>query len=201
MIHIKIPLRSHCPKTLVQAYSLARNYDTIIQKKPMSDSFKWNLRSSYPRRTTSAFQKKDPTDDKQTTANRWEKGKCYKCQEPWVPGHSRVCKFKNQIHLIAIKDDGQGDSDTEEPQPDTRIANDDNSLELEISMQALSGTSSKAQTFPLFVYIGIAKLLALIDSGSTITFLDPSVINKVHIAVTNHSPLKVTVANGSILWT
>jgi hypothetical protein len=68
-------------------------------------------------------------------------------------------------------------------------------------MHVLSGTSSKAQTFPLFVYIGTTKLLALIDSGSTTTFLDPSVIDRVHIPVKNHSPLKVTVANGNILWT
>jgi hypothetical protein len=68
-------------------------------------------------------------------------------------------------------------------------------------MHALSGTSSKAQTFPLFVFIGTTKLQAFIDRGSTTTFLDPSVIDRVHIPVTNHPPLKVTVANGNILWT
>jgi hypothetical protein len=48
---------------------------------------------------------------------------------PWVPGHNRVCKFKNHIHLIAIEDDGNGDSDTEEPRPDTQTTSDDNSPE------------------------------------------------------------------------
>jgi hypothetical protein len=40
--HIKIPLRSHCPRTLVQAYSLARNYDIAPQKRSIFDSFRWN---------------------------------------------------------------------------------------------------------------------------------------------------------------
>jgi hypothetical protein len=128
--HIKIPLRSHNPRTLVQAYSLARNYDITIQKKHISKSLRWNSKPPYAGRTTSVFQNKDPPDDKQNTANKWEKGKCYKCQEPWVTGHNRVCKFKSRIHLIAIEDDGNGDSDTEDPQPDTQTTSDDNSLEL-----------------------------------------------------------------------
>jgi hypothetical protein len=195
--HIKIPLRSHCPKSLVQAYSLARNYDTTSQKKPIYDSSRWTSRASYPGKPISAPQKKDPTDEKQPTANKWEEGKCYKCQEPWITSHGRVCKFRNQIHLIAIEDDDQEHSDTEELQHDTQTITDDTNPQLQISMHALSGTSSKA----LFVYIGSTKLLALIDSGSTTTFLDPSVIDRIHITITNHPPLKVTVANGSILWT
>jgi hypothetical protein len=65
----------------------------------------------------------------------------------------------------------------------------------------LSGTSSHAQTFPLFIHIGNLKLVALVDTRSTSSFIDPTVIAKSSIQVTNHDPLKVTMANGNILWT
>jgi hypothetical protein len=68
-------------------------------------------------------------------------------------------------------------------------------------MHALAGTSSNAKTFPLFLPINNIKALALIDSGSTTTFLDPSVITRTSLPITNHTPVKVTVANGGILWT
>jgi hypothetical protein len=51
------------------------------------------------------------------------------------------------------------------------------------------------------VIIGSLKLVALIDSGSSATFMDPSVIVKANLLVQNHDPIKVIVANGNTLWT
>jgi hypothetical protein len=59
----------------------------------------------------------------------------------------------------------------------------------------------KQKTFPLFVYIGNVKLVALLDSDSTTTFIDPSVVLRTNLPVINHKPIKVTVANGNTLWT
>jgi hypothetical protein len=53
----------------------------------------------------------------------------------------------------------------------------------------------------LFIHIGNLKLVALVDTRSTSSFIDPAVIAKSSIQVTNHDPLKVTMANGNILWT
>jgi hypothetical protein len=133
--------------------------------------------------------------------SRWEKGKCFKCQEPWVPGHSKVCKFKNQVHLISIQDE-----DTSEEEGTGIVQTDEPSAteegpELQISLHALLGTSSHAKTFPLFIHMGTQKLVALVDTGSIASFIDPSVIEKSTIQIDNHDPLKVTVSNGNILWT
>jgi hypothetical protein len=49
--------------------------------------------------------------------------------------------------------------------------------------------------------MGNQKLVALVDTGSTTSFMDPSVVEKSDIKVNNHDPLKVTVANENILWT
>jgi hypothetical protein len=159
---------------------------------------KWPNKSYQPRIQPSAT-KKDSSEEKQLVTTRWEKGKCFKCQEPWVPGHNRVYKFRNQIHLIVVEDD---DGTTQE-MTDHSDTNETQEIEpkLQISMHALSRTCSKAQTFPLFVYMGDVKVVSLIDSGSTTTFLDPSVIVKVGLSVGYTTPEKVTVANGGTLWT
>jgi hypothetical protein len=73
--HIKIPLRSHCPRTLVQAYSLTRNYDTAPQKRSTFDSFRLNSRPPYPLKLNQNSTKKDNTNEKQTTSSKWEKRK------------------------------------------------------------------------------------------------------------------------------
>jgi hypothetical protein len=85
-------------------------------------------------------------------------------------------------------------SDNEEDgQINPENGNDEqDSPELQISMHALSSTVSQAKTFPLFITIGTTKLVALIDSGSTATFMDPSVIVRTNLLVVNHNPVKVT---------
>jgi hypothetical protein len=30
-------------------------------------------------------------------------GKCFKCREPWVPGHTKVCKGKQLYFIILIE--------------------------------------------------------------------------------------------------
>jgi ribosome-associated protein YbcJ (S4-like RNA binding protein) len=57
---------------------------------------------------------------------------------------------------------------------------------LQISMHAIPGTASTAKIFTLFVTIGSLKLVALIDSGSSATFIDPSIIVKANLHVQNH---------------
>jgi hypothetical protein len=199
--HIKIPLRSHNPSNLVQAYALARNYEAYQHRRNKSDNSRSGYRFNYQSKLTTTLVKKEDTEPKEAPATRWEKGKCFKCQEPWVLGHNRVYKFRNQVHLIAIQDE---DTSNREVEPQTDQGNtqeDDLDQQLQISMHAISSTVSAAKTFPLFVTIGTMKLVALIDSGSSTRFMDPSVVVKGNLLVHNHDPIKVTVANGNILWT
>jgi hypothetical protein len=143
--------------------------------------------------------KKDSSEDKLPATNRCEKGRCFKCQELWVPGHNKTHKFRSQIQLIAIEGDNTMLQETTE-QTET-IEDHPEEPELQISMHALSGTCSRAQTFPLFVQSHGIKLVALVDSGSTTSFLDPSVILKARLILGPSKPEKVTVANGGTLWT
>jgi hypothetical protein len=198
MDYIKVHLKSHNPATLVQAYTLARNYESNWQKRSLHDSGRWPNKAYLPRALPTTA-KKDSSEDKLPATNRWEKGRCFKCQELWVPGHNKTHKFRNQIQLIAIEGDNTMLQETTE-QTET-IEDQPEEPELQISMHALSETCSRAQTFPLFVQSHGIKLVALVDSGSTTSFLDPSVILKARLILGPSKPKKVTVANGGTLWT
>lgn len=135
--------------------------------------------------------------------DKWGGRKCFKCQEPWVPGHNAVCKFKKQIHLIIIDDD---EEDNEEQMggefstpPSSPEHKKDEERELQISMHAISGTSSKASTFTLKVKIGGYYATALIDSGSTTTFITPKVALKDANKIINDSPIQIAIANEGVL--
>jgi hypothetical protein len=62
--HIKVPLRSHNTSSLVQAYALARNYETYNQRKPGTKYSKWGYKPSYQPRAVSAIAKKEEGDSK-----------------------------------------------------------------------------------------------------------------------------------------
>jgi hypothetical protein len=66
-----------------------------------------------------------------------EKGKCFKCQEPWIPGHNKTSKFRNQVHLISLQDDNSSDEDNTDKvsTEEATLATED--PELHISMQAI----------------------------------------------------------------
>jgi hypothetical protein len=171
-----------------------------MQKRSPANYSRWDSKGTTPFKNF-APKKNDKQEEKSKTASRWAKGKCFKCQEPWIPGHNKTCKFRNQVHLISIQDDNFSDEDNTD-----RVSSDEATLatedpELQISMHAISGTSSHAKTFPLFLHIGTHKMVALVDTGSTTSFIDPSSIEKVDITVANHDPVQVTAANGNILWT
>jgi hypothetical protein len=99
--HIKVPLRSYALVNLVQVYALAKNYEHTSQRRNTSNSYRWSSKGTTLTKNL-VTEKNEKPDDKIKSTSRWEKEKCFKCQEPWVPGHNKVCKFKNQVHLISI---------------------------------------------------------------------------------------------------
>lgn len=91
---------------------------------------------------------------------------CYKCREPWFPGHKKVCKLanKNQIlalqaaqadtkELVYITEESDSEEETEQQQP------------LQLSMHALNGIKSTKSAFTLSVTVGDCIATALVDSS------------------------------------
>ena len=72
---------------------------------------------------------------------------------------------------------------------------------LQISMHALMGIkSSKKLSFTVTVMLGNTPATALIDSGSTATFIAPKIAHLANYALTPTRKRKVVVANGETLW-
>jgi hypothetical protein len=78
---------------------------------------------------------------------------CYKCKEPWFPGQKKVCTMatKNQVlslqvvhddrkNVIFITEISDSEDDQEEAEP-----------ELQLSMHALCGMKSAADTFTVSI--------------------------------------------------
>lgn len=135
------------------------------------------------------------------TKNSWDRNKCFKCHEHWIPGHRKVCKFKDQVQLITIAPDMELEEETTHTAELQQMTIGDIDQELHISMHALSGIVTEGQTFPLFLQFGKVRACAQVDTGNSSTFIDPSIISKAAFQVQNHKPRKVTVANGQVLWT
>jgi hypothetical protein len=117
-----------------------------------------------------------------------------------MPRHNKVCKLKTQLHLIAIEECDTSDTKGEEHSGPNPAYEEDKSPELQISLHAILGTISAIKTFPLFINIDNMKLVALTDSGSSASFMDPSLIIRTSLPLENHEPVKVTMANGNVLW-
>lgn len=67
-------------------------------------------------------------------------------------------------------------------------------------MLVVQGTSSACKTFTLILEVGGVKATALVDSGSTATFASPQFVINAQYAITNHTAVKIMIADGAILW-
>jgi hypothetical protein len=64
-----------------------------------------------------------------------------------------------------------------------------------ISSHAVNGTRSAA-TFSLLVHMGGRKAVALVDSGSTYSFIDCTIVSRTNCNIISTANLSVSVAGG-----
>ena len=114
--------------------------------------------------------------------HRRQEGLCFKCGEKYYRGHQ--CR-KQLLFLEGEEEDGQEEEDTLQP------LEEDNG---EISLHAMKGwTNSKI--IKVEGKMGGSKLMVLIDSGSTHSFLDEGTARRMKCPLVPTQPLTVTVAN------
>lgn len=110
-------------------------------------------------------------------AERRRLGLCYNCNEPYSHGHNRVCR---RIFYI----DG------------VELAEDDESGEAPVfSLHAVAGVVISS-TIQLRVRVGAADLTALVDTGSTHSFIGEAAAQRAGLPVETHPRMTATVANG-----
>jgi hypothetical protein len=125
--------------------------------------------------TRSRFRSLSPEE----MADKRKKGECYFCPEKFTPDHK--CTMKG-VYLMELTE--------EDP---TDLVDD-----LGISFHALTGLSS-ANTMQLMITIARTELRALVDSGSTHTFIHDAVVHSLGLDIVHQPGLSVKVANGERL--
>lgn len=148
--HIQYPLQCHQPATLTLSYWYAKRLE---QANPSYKKFSALPNQSKLQKPWQKDKEKEKETNNQTIAELRAAGKCFKCREPWVPGHTKVCKGKQLLAVILVEN--------AEGQEEVAVVEDGNSSEeaefhdaqqmatLQISMHALCGTPSQASTFTL----------------------------------------------------
>lgn len=129
---------------------------------------------------------------------------CYKCREPWVPGHRQVCRMsqKAQIQALQALEEGMPETIFVTDFADPDLENIDQLPEeaiLQVSMHAAMGIGAVRNTFILTVKVGNISATALVDSGST-TFVSPEMAAKLKVQLRPTNKIKVAVASGEVLW-
>uniref|UniRef100_A0A0A9AN26 Retrotransposon gag domain-containing protein n=1 Tax=Arundo donax TaxID=35708 RepID=A0A0A9AN26_ARUDO len=223
---IKHYLKPHKPTTLAEAYWKAKDLEKgILAKKSLMPQSAPTNKPPYmfptvakpqtphmlpappavPVAMGQAHQHQDQGNaQRQLFQRAREQGKCWGCQEPWTPQHKQVCKFCRAVNAMALSPENwlavEQEMDEENAQqfhsaPGSPVNEQPNIMM--IFAQAAEGISSTT-TFSLIVYIG-GKRVALIDSGSTDTFMDSVFANKTSCSIITTNPQKVKVAGGGFL--
>jgi hypothetical protein len=113
-------------------------------------------------------------------AAKRERKECYNCAEKFSREHLKVCPVKG-VFLLQLDN--------------VRFSDEDKTEDPWISLNAITGISP-AKTLQLSVRVAGATLGALIDSGSTHSFILASVARRLLLQPTPRPGLNVMVANG-----
>ena len=122
-------------------------------------------------------------------AERRRQGLCFNCNEPYTRGHNRFCKRLFFVDGVEV-DDAVDASEaahaaTEAPGAEAPC----------YSLHAVAGVPV-ADTIQITVSVGAASLLALLDSGSTHSFIGEDAARRTGLPIQDRPRLTATVANG-----
>jgi len=114
-------------------------------------------------------------------AQRRLEGLCFYCPEKFSKEHAKVCSGKG-IYYLELGDDDASDDGT---------ADDD----IIVSVNAVTGIRTSS-TLQLCATIGGTVMIALIDSGSTHSFISDASVHRIGLKPVPWPGLSVAVANG-----
>ncbi|KAF5477481.1 hypothetical protein F2P56_004118 [Juglans regia] len=211
---IRLPLRMFNPYNLTAAFGLARIQEEYLNsaKKPIKfvgEKGQFGPTNNYGSYGSSGAagghnQKYGPPI-KKVFSTEWDekrkKGLCYHCDEKWNPNHH--CK-KAKVYLLQGVENSEEREVIEEeiPVADLLVEGDLKQkgvvVEPEISLNAITGTPS-SKTMRLMGWMGRTQVVLLVDSGSTHSFVDPSIAQTAKLVVDKAKRLAVKVANGQLV--
>ena len=188
------------PLTMVSAYrsAIARESITAAEKKLNKfPSYKGNVSSPglSPRSSVAPAASREGGPVTNAPVRRLSpsqveeyrrKSLCFKCDEPYSPGHK--CKGKN-LMLIECEDD-EGEQEEEILlRPKEELGKNLH----ELSLNAMEGSASP-RTIRLYGQVNKKPVMVLVDTGSTHNFIDPKVVQRTGLITTPEVAFQVTIA-------
>jgi hypothetical protein len=126
--------------------------------------------------------------------DRKRKGLCFKCKQPFQPGHQ--CPEKH-LRVLIVDDEVDG----EEEGRMLAVEVGDEEVEGELSLmnfyQLGSGEHAKPQSIKLRGTIHEVPVLILIDSGATHNFISHQLVQKMNLTTEDTPPLNIKLGDGS----
>jgi hypothetical protein len=215
---LKTDVALRCPQSLNDAIMYARAYEQRLQVAPLDQLQGHSTRTPVQYSSGSSASKPPPAAGTPASASlaapgsgkstplmstlprrrlspaemaqRCAEGLCYNCDEKFALGH--CCK-----KLFILEVVGSSDAD-EEVDEDIECAALSGALEVSgVSLHTVTGVRAKGvQTMKIFVSIGGAVAVTLLDSGSSHNFIDIDMAQRVGIPLQPSNGLSVAVANG-----
>jgi hypothetical protein len=188
------------PNTVAEAALFAATQEAVLDRaqknvtKPYR-KFQANTTKDDNSNTSTHFQKFEKGElwrAKQLKDYRKANGLCFKCGEKFVPGHQCIVVATAQVKAIDANEILSDDV------LDALVAHGDDH-DCHVSIHALAG-SSKPGTIQFRALVGDQVMLLLLDSGSSHSFVDSALVNKLKCSVTTIPTLKVKVAGGAYMY-
>ncbi|KAL2243763.1 UNVERIFIED_CONTAM: Retrovirus-related Pol polyprotein from transposon opus [Sesamum indicum] len=181
------------PTSLNQAINLARNQEQTVNAilKRVHHPTR-NLAPKPPNKKPPQGPSTQPTrflTEAEVRAKR-EKNLCYRCDEPYVPGHK--CRYR-QVYML-LKDEGTRDSEEDKQGRQTTEAELEKEEDVSVSLHAMKG-NFHYRTLRLEGTVEDKEILILINSGSTHCFLDEKVANLLGCKLEKTHPMMLGLYN------
>ncbi|KAJ1703813.1 hypothetical protein LUZ63_003592 [Rhynchospora breviuscula] len=121
-------------------------------------------------------------------------GLCHYCDEKYFPGHKCGVKLLNALNGTQEEDSAGEESEVEEVEEEVQV-------EQAVVTMFNSKTNPKVKVMKFKGQIGTIPVCALLDSGSTHSFVNPNVLQELECNLIQTAPMVVTVANGARMVT
>jgi hypothetical protein len=209
------------PANLDDAIMLARTYEQRMQLSPSDPAHDRSVHTALPSSTAGASSKSPASSSTAGAASSASPGSgkmtalsstllrrrlsqaemtqrraddlCYNCDERYVQGHR--CKKLFFLEVADPNDDEVVDEEIECAALTVVMVNP------EISLHAVTGVRARGfQTMKVYVSVGDAVAVALLDSGSSHNFIDISMAKRAGVKLRSSAKLSVAVVNGDRIF-
>lgn len=209
---IKFQIRPLRPQSLTDAYCLAK--DVEPNHPPISSAFKKQDFSyvNYYQKSSVGLQNKSsntsapvqqpiPSKNTDTPSSNFQKlrkvGECWRCGDKWVHGHK--CKLIPNVHLLQQEAPEEMNLESE----DNLLQEQDDKTEEQEQVMFISafatGQQIAVKTPTVVIHINGKRAVALLDSGSSCSFINQEFAVKANCQLIPVKPRTIAVAGGSKL--